>query len=159
MTNKRNGKGKPGASGVQHNIPKTIRLPRRVAHGLFFDPRRHYLDQRTRIARIIKNAVEHLLDPFPEPRPAGAILIARQCAYKALRLRAFEHAVLTSQGVPAKTTDEAYLALSNSLTKDVELLHRMAREGKPPVPVPSLQEYLQALKEGRLVVAEGGEEA
>ncbi len=154
MNNKNNGNGQMVASGVQNSIPKVIRPRGRVAHGLFFDPRNHYMDGRTRIARIIRDVTKHLLEYFSEPIPAGALLVARQCAYKALRLRAFEHSVLTGDGKAAQTTDEAYLALSNSLTKDVDLLHRMAKEGSPKNPAPTLAEYLEALKAGKLIPVE-----
>ena len=156
MTNKNNGRSQNGASGVKNPVPKVIRPPKSCVHGLFFDPRNHYIDGRTRIARIIRDVTRHLLEYFPDPVSAGALLIARQCAYKALRLRAFEHSVLTGDSEPAKTTDDAYLSLSASLTKDVEVLHRMARESSPIEKVPSLAEYLDALKSGKLVAVEPG---
>jgi hypothetical protein len=155
---KNNSNSKEIASRVQNPVPKVIRPRGRVAHGLFFDPRNHYIDGRTRIARIIRDVTKHLLEHFPEPIPAGALLVARQCAYKALRLRAFEHAVLTGEGEPAKTTDDAYLALSNSLTKDVELLHRLSKESGTPEKVPSLAEYLEAIKAGTLIAVEEKED-
>ena len=129
---------------TEHKIPKRIRPHGKVSCGLFFDPRKHFLDGRTRIAKIIKNVSEHLLEHFPEPIPAGAILIAKQASYKALRLRAFEHHILITMKTPAKTTDESYISLSNSLTQDIKLLHQMARDHTPVNKVPGLDEYLRS---------------
>jgi hypothetical protein len=135
-----------GASGVRAPVPKVIRPPHRVIHALFYDPRNHYLDGRTRIARTLRDIAFALLDPFRDPAPAGAMLLARRAAYKALRLAAFEHHVLTGKDAPAKTSDEAYLSISNSLRQDIETLHRLLKDGGPEDRVPDLQEYLEDLK-------------
>jgi hypothetical protein len=139
-----------------------MRTPRGrpVSHCLFIDPVKQGGDKRSSLYRLNEKTVKLLLEPFPEPVPAGAMLIARQAAYKAIRLRSFELQVLIGQIQPPASTDHLYLSFSNSLTKDLEALHRMARESSPPERVPSLHEYLEALKSNKIipVQAEAGGE-
>jgi hypothetical protein len=128
-------------------------------HGLFFDPRRTSLDGRYRVARIIRNLEKHLLEPFKEPYPAGVLLIVQRCAFKALRCKSFETYVLNhkTSGSPPESSDDKYIKFAGSLTKDVELLHRMAQE-TPANPLKTLEEYLAGVKKaGEIIEQEKAE--
>lgn len=123
-----------------HMAPK---LKGRLSHGLFFDPRRLYLDRRLRQARIVRDLEKHLLAVFNEPYPAGVLLIVQRCAFKALRCKSFEIYVLRQKecGCPPDSSDDKYIKFANSLTKDIELLWRMAQE-TPKITLKTLQEYV-----------------
>jgi len=131
-----------------------------LMHGLFFDPCRLSLDGRYRVARIIRNLEKHLLTPFKEPYPAGVLLIVQRCAFKALRCKSFETYVLNhkSRGCPSDSADDKYIKFSNSLSKDVELLWRMAQE-TPSKPMQTLEEYLRDAKVAGQIIEQKKDEA
>ena len=128
-------------------------------HGLFFDPCRMSLDGRYRVARIVRDLEKHLLAPFKEPYPATVMLVVQRCTFKALRCKSFETYVLNhkARGCPPESSDDKYIKFANSLTKDVELLWRMAQE-TPSKPLQSLAEYLAGAKAaGKIIEQEKAE--
>ena len=132
-------------------------LPKCLDHGLYFDPAKHRLDQRTRVARTLRDISKSLLALFAHLIPAGAQLIARRAAFKALRLTTFEHNFLGGNETPVDNTEKMYMTLAGSLRADIVVLHQLAKEGSPIEKVPSLAEYLEALRSGKLVIGEPGE--
>jgi hypothetical protein len=122
-----------------------------IAHGLYFDPSRFHIDHRTRLGKALKNMVDTLLEKFPSPPPAMAQLLAQRCAYKLIRAASYEVFIMTGEKAPGLGADRDYLSLTGQIRKDLQALHQLAKDGGPVDRVPSLSEYLSALKEANQV--------
>lgn len=151
-TKKRGQRRRKGASEVQS--PHAIFAPalRDGKHGLYRNLSK--VDGRTRIALIKKSLRAALLERFKTPPPAIAQIIAERCAMKLIRAASFESYILSGK-VPSSCADRDYLALTASIRADIFTLFQMSKEGTPAeVPVPSLSEYLNAIKSGKLHLVE-----
>lgn len=155
-TPKKKIRGKPKGAGGVHS-PHAIFAPalRSGKHGLYRDLSK--IDGRTRIALIKKSLRNALLERFATPAPAVAQIIADRCALKLLRAASYETFILGGN-VPAPSADRDYITLTASIRADIQLLHQMANDGGPADKEPSLKEYLEAIKAGKLIPVEAEKE-
>jgi hypothetical protein len=131
-----------------NNGIKGTRCLRVVNHGVY-----RKLDGRCKEAKEFKNLVGLLIERFPEPAPPVVQLLAQRAAFKLIRVTAFETYVLLGN-TPSPDSERTYLTLAGQIRQDLETLWRMAKETGPADRVPSLQEYLEALKTGKVQVGE-----
>ena len=155
MAKKKRNTAKNGSTGVQS--PHAILAPavREAKHGLYRNLAK--LDGRTRPALIRNGLKRALLERFPQPVPAIAQVIAERCAIKLIRAASFEGFILAGKEIPAVNADRDYLALTASIRADIQTLFLMAKEGGTTEKVPSLAEYLEAIKSGKIIPVEAKE--
>ncbi len=133
-------------------FPKPLR---KVKHGLYMALERHEIDGRTRLAQILRRATELLLEGHKEPAPGPAQLLAQRCAVKLIRAASYEAALLGGKVELGAGTEKDYLMLCNSIRADIMALSTLMKEGQPSDRPPSLEEYLAALKSGKIVPVQG----
>jgi hypothetical protein len=105
-----------------------------VKHGAYGDLSKRNLDQRSKLARALREVEGELVDAVGgDPSPQEKILIDR-VVFKLARVTLFEAETLTG----GNGADEHYLAWSNSIRLDLQAIGLK----RAPKPVPSLQEFL-----------------
>jgi hypothetical protein len=105
-----------------------------VRHGLYMDMAHLQAPEDNPLGKFFKKTVSGLLERFPDPPPALAVVIARNLAFKLLRSQSFMSHTLRSGEEPAPTADLNFLHLSGSMRADVNTLWAMAKETKPTEP-------------------------
>jgi hypothetical protein len=147
---------KPGKDRKRPQSPYSIfpKPLRKVKHGLYMTLAHHEIDGRSRLAQVLRRATELLLESHKEPAPGPAQLLAQRCAVKLIRVVAYEAALLGGKVPLGAGTEKDYLMLCNSIRADIMALSSLAREGSAPERVPSLAEYLDALKSGKIMPVE-----
>lgn len=122
--------------------------------GLLIHLERVKLDRRLRSVQLMEKAREGLLALFPTGVHAAAAIIIDRVVYKALKLSIHE-AMDVKGGFEIKPgSEQRYITMSNSLREDLKMLSALADKKPPEAGVPSLEQYLSALKEARVVTPE-----
>jgi hypothetical protein len=161
MRGKKNDKKIKGAVGVKKRLnPHAIYAPapKPGVHGFYIDPVK--VDGRTRVALLRKNLRNVLLERFSSPVPAAAQILADRASVKILRIAAFEAFILAGNS-PSEGTNRNYLALCESVRRDLAMLWQMARDGVGEK-VPDLREYLEILRraeKAQVIRVEGNSDA
>jgi len=123
-----------------------------IKHGLYMSPSQ--LDGRTWVAKMLKKIRTGLLEGFPDPPPIRVQIIADLCSVKIFQVNCYKANVLTGLSDSNQYTEITCLALMNSITRDIMALDQLAKNHAPKDRVPSLQEYLEAIKEKNVVLPE-----
>jgi hypothetical protein len=106
-----------------------------VTSGVYGDLSRRNLDQRSKLARALREIEGELVSAIGgNPSPQQTILIHR-IVYKLARITFFEASTLAGD----KGADEHYLAWSNSLRLDLQAIGL----DRVPPPTPTLADYLR----------------
>ena len=96
-----------------------------------------------------------LLEGFPDPAPFRVQTLADLCSVKIFRINSYQAGVLSGTIEPNDKSEDYCLALMNSATRDLIALDQLAQRYAPSKRVPSLQEYLEELKKGNILPADG----
>ncbi len=126
-----------------------------VRHGLYCDPRKVKLDGRSKLARLrckLQAAFLEGFDSTPSPRVQA---LAEGAAVNWIVLTALRNAFLRGE-VVAPSVWKDFCAIQNCLDRSLTTLEAMAKEGKEGAKTPTLAEYLEAIRSGRLQAVEPG---
>ncbi len=142
-----------GTADIQSANLKIKRKPGRqrghlqtMSHGLYFHPEKFAIDGRSTLGQALSKIVRSLLEPFPQPAPAMARLLAQRCAYKLVRAASYEMAILTKKTTPVLSADQDYLRITGSIRSDISAIYTMLKDGNLANQAPDLKEYLEMLK-------------
>jgi hypothetical protein len=124
-----------------------------IKHGMYTSP--NTMDGRSWLARSLKRIRNGLLEGFPDPAPFRVQTLADLCSVKIFRINAYQAGVLSGTIEPNDKSEDQCLAYMNSATRDLIALEQLAARLAPAKRVPSLQEYLEELKKGNILPAEG----
>jgi hypothetical protein len=116
-----------------------------ITHGLYARLDELRLDGRTKVVQAMQAAREGLSVLFPQGVNAPAAIVIDRIVFKALKLSLYEASDLSGEAVTAGG-EQRYITMSNSLREDLRLLSALAEKKPPEAGVPSLSEYLEALK-------------
>ena len=114
------------------------------------------LDGRTWPAKDTQKIATALLDGFPNPPPPRVQIIAQLAGFKIFQINCYKSHALAGVIEATETMENYCLALMNSALRDILALEQLARHYAPTERTLTLQEYLRALQEGRLIEVEGG---
>lgn len=125
-----------------------------IVTGLYSHLEKWKLDGRCKVVKALENAKAGLAQLFPQGVNGPAAMLIDRIVYKALKLSIFESMDLKGEPM-TPGSEQKYLNMANSLREDLRLLNALAQRQVPDKGVPSLEEYLAALKEaGRIVTAD-----
>jgi hypothetical protein len=103
---------------------------------------------------MIRKVVAHLSEPFLDKPSPFAQTMVDGLAVNIIMAKFFQASFLRGDKM-APSVLRDYTGLWNSISRDLATLSVLAKESGAKDPVPSLSEYLKALKEvGRVVTAE-----
>jgi hypothetical protein len=117
-----------------------------ISHGLYFHPDKFAIDGRSTLGQALSKIVRNLLEPFPQPAPAMAQLLAQRCSYKLVRAASYEMSVISGNNTPALSADQDYLRLTGSIRSDIQAIYGMLKDGNLADRAPDLKEYLETLR-------------
>lgn len=123
-----------------------------IKHGLYVSPGQ--LDGRTWVAKSLKKIREKLLEDFPSPPPVRVQIIADLCSVKIFQINCYKAQLLSGTTETKSGAENDCLSLMNSVARDILALDQMAKNNIPKDRMPSLQEYIEANKEGKIVLTE-----
>jgi hypothetical protein len=124
-----------------------------VRHGLYCNPSKVRVDGRSHFARKRRKLRESFLEGFdftPSPRVRA---LADGAAVNWILLEALRTSFLRGE-VVAPSVLKDYVALSNSLARDLSTLEALVKEGGEGKTL-TLAEYINALDSGKLQVVRG----
>lgn len=115
-----------------------------IKHGLYLDLDKYRIDGRSALGQNLARSKAALQALFPNGADAPANLLINQIVYIALRLEVFSSwDMVTGEGKP--TAIQNYIALSNSLRSDLQVLMAMADREPPKPKLPDFQAYFKSL--------------
>ncbi len=126
---------------------------RHMKHGLYCDPSRVKVDGRSFFGKLKKKIKGHFLESFKGTPSALAQALADGTAANLIMAMNFQAAFLRGDQLPPSILRD-YTGLWNSISRDIQALSQMAKESGGGKEVPSLGEYLEAMKAGKLVPLE-----
>jgi hypothetical protein len=118
--------------------------------GLYVSPQQ--LDGRTWVAKTLKRIRERLLEDFPSPPSARVQIIADLVSVKIFQVNCYKAQLLSGNTDPSADQEYQCLCLMNSITRDIVALDQMAKNHAPKDRTPSLQQYVEAIKNGEIIV-------
>ncbi len=124
-----------------------------VRHGLYCDPNKVKVDGRSFFGQLKRKIKGHFLECFKGNPSALVQTLADGTAANLIMAKAFQAAFLRGDKLPPSILRD-YVALWNSISRDIATLSVMAKESGNGDKVPSLPEYLEELKSGMQVVAD-----
>jgi hypothetical protein len=122
-----------------------------MRHGLYCDPSRIKIDGRTFFGKLKRKIKGHFLECFKGEPSALIQTLADGAAANLIVAKAFQAAFLRGDKLPSSILRD-YTALWNSIARDLATLDQVAKESGAKDSAPSLEEYLERLKAGKLVV-------
>lgn len=122
---------------------------RNMKHGLYCDPSKVLIDGRSFFGKLKRKIKGHFLECFKDTPSALVQTLADGTAANLIIAKAFQAAFLRGEKLPPSILRD-YTGLWNSISRDLATLSQMAKESGVKDPVPSLGEYLEALKSGKL---------
>ena len=140
-------------SGKKPGVPA-----RRPRHGLYCDPKKVKVDGRSFFGKLKKKIRGHLLEVFKGNANPLAQTLADGTAANLVIAKAFQAAFLRGEVLPT-TIMRDYTGLWNAISRDLQALSQMAKDGTPPEKVPSLKEYLDLIAANKLIPVESEKEA
>jgi hypothetical protein len=122
---------------------------RNQKHGLYCDPRKVQIDGRSFFGQLKRKIKTHFLECFTGTPSALVQALADGAAANLIMARAFQSAYLRGEKLPPSILRD-YCGLWNSISRDLATLSALAKESGAKDPAPSLGEYLEAIKSGKL---------
>jgi len=158
MTEENKEKDISGAAGEQVNNSKSVACvhPVTAPHLLYKNWRALKIDGRSWYAKRKKELIAILLDPFSDPIPATARILAEVTAINLLIARRMEGFIQMTVILPPNTLRD-YVTLVNSTSGNLQRLYEMAKNSATKPNIPGLNEYLKSL--GIKIIQGEGERA
>lgn len=113
-----------------------------VRHGLYIQPGKVKVDGRSFFARRRKKLRGAFLADFQAPPSSRVQAIADGAAVNWICIEGFRSAFLRGEVISPSAWKD-YIALSNSLARDLMNLEELAKEGSGKDKAPNLEEYLK----------------
>jgi hypothetical protein len=126
---------------------------RNMKHGLYCDPNKVKIDGRSFFGKMRKSIKTRFLEGFKGTPSALAQTLAEGAATHLIMAMNFQAAFLRGDQIPHSILRD-YTGLWNSISRDLQTLSQMAKESGAKDSSPDLQEYVEAVKSGKLVLVE-----
>lgn len=124
--------------------------------GLYLSPSK--LDGRTWPVKDMNKIAKALLEGFPDPPPARAQIIAQLASVKIFQVNCYKSNILAGIKDLHESSEIYCLTLMNSITRDIIALDQMAKNHAPKNNIPTLQQYLQEINNGKMIPTSGDDE-
>lgn len=148
------GRGRPPKPKPEEKKLATVKTAgRNQKHGLYCDPNKVKIDGRSFFGQLKRKIKGHFLECFKGEPSAMQQALADGLAANIIMAKAFQASFLRGDKLPPSIMRD-YIGLWNSVSRDLATLSAMAKESGNGDKVPSLEAYLQAIKDGKLVPVE-----
>jgi hypothetical protein len=119
-----------------------------ATHALYCDPSKVMIPAHSPFGRMIRKIVTHLSESFLEKPSPFAQTMVDGLAVNIIMAKFFQASFLRGDKM-APSVLRDYTGLWNSISRDLATLSALSKEGAKD-PAPSLGEYLEAIKSGKL---------
>lgn len=144
------GRGRPPKPKPEEKKLATVKMAGRAQkHSLYCDPKKVQIDGRSFFGQLKRKIKGHFLECFKGTPSALVQALADGAAVNLIMAKAFQAAYLKGEKLPASILRD-YTGLWNSISRDLATLSALAKESGAKDPAPSLGEYLEAIKSGKL---------
>jgi hypothetical protein len=146
MNEEHKGNLNSGAAGVKGDKPEipAKAYPVTVPHLLYRDWRSLRIDHRSWYWKRKKELIATLLEPFKDPIPTTASILAELTSANILLARRIEGLLHHTGGIIPTNTLRDFIALQNSNGSNLIRLYTMAQNGGSKPNIPGLDEYLRS---------------